>query len=398
MRLAISLALIAATTTACTVSTGDDAPPPVAGGVGEDPQDPGSDDTGEAPVEETGNPIVPSGDDADSDGFGIAEDCNDNDASVYPGAPEIACDNIDQDCNGLVDDGVDAWWKEVEQTDFGADGEIDQVRTTSFDENDFPERIELDSDMDGAADQITFKTWDQGLHVEDYVTPSGLRLTFTYDDDRRLILEQSEIFVDGFGLFETVAETVYDDDGNIVIEREDNQNDGVWDIVTEKEWSDGNLVRETLENDGDDEPDFIEETTYDDDGKVIERRTDYSGNGLDVQIETFTYSVDGHLTGREVTRPDGGEVLRVVTVITDDQGRTTQQTTDHGGDGNIDQIETYTWSGTELASYGLDLGGDSTFEFFEEWTFDAFGNLESYRSGTAPGQWNLEETTTWSCR
>lgn len=38
--------------------------------------------------------------DQDGDGFLYYEDCNDTDAAVYPGAPEIRYDNIDQDCNG----------------------------------------------------------------------------------------------------------------------------------------------------------------------------------------------------------------------------------------------------------------------------------------------------------
>jgi len=38
--------------------------------------------------------------DSDGDGFIAADDCNDNDAMVYPGALEIKHDAIDQDCNG----------------------------------------------------------------------------------------------------------------------------------------------------------------------------------------------------------------------------------------------------------------------------------------------------------
>ena len=41
--------------------------------------------------------------DEDDDGFFYFEDCDDNNASIYPGSPEL-CDQIDNDCNGMVDD------------------------------------------------------------------------------------------------------------------------------------------------------------------------------------------------------------------------------------------------------------------------------------------------------
>jgi len=63
--------------------------------------------------------------DSDGDGFGRAgtfvlscaatapagyadndDDCNDTNASIYPGAPEVGCDGIDNNCNGLADDAI----------------------------------------------------------------------------------------------------------------------------------------------------------------------------------------------------------------------------------------------------------------------------------------------------
>ena len=41
--------------------------------------------------------------DVDGDGYGAAEDCDDEDAAVYPGAPEV-CNGLDDDCDGYVDD------------------------------------------------------------------------------------------------------------------------------------------------------------------------------------------------------------------------------------------------------------------------------------------------------
>lgn len=41
--------------------------------------------------------------DFDADGYGNIVDCNDNDAMINPGMTEVLNDNIDNDCNGVVD-------------------------------------------------------------------------------------------------------------------------------------------------------------------------------------------------------------------------------------------------------------------------------------------------------
>ncbi|HMV69344.1 MAG TPA: FG-GAP-like repeat-containing protein, partial [Myxococcota bacterium] len=53
--------------------------------------------------------------DADHDGVYSDHDCDDHDATIYPGAPE-ACDRLDQDCDGVADNGT---------PDFDGDGVCD---------------------------------------------------------------------------------------------------------------------------------------------------------------------------------------------------------------------------------------------------------------------------------
>jgi hypothetical protein len=70
--------------------------------------------------DETTSPV-----DADGDGYTDAEDCDDDDASVYPGAEEI-CNDVDDDCDEQVDEGLDQTW----YTDADGDGWGDDTGPT----------------------------------------------------------------------------------------------------------------------------------------------------------------------------------------------------------------------------------------------------------------------------
>ncbi len=59
--------------------------------------------------------------DADGDGTPDDSDCAAEDPAVYPGATEL-CDGVDQDCNGVVDDGLTGLWYPDADADGYGDG------------------------------------------------------------------------------------------------------------------------------------------------------------------------------------------------------------------------------------------------------------------------------------
>lgn len=57
--------------------------------------------------------------DVDGDGYTDSEDCNDEDASIYPDATEI-CDGIDNNCDGQVDEDVlNEYFADSDEDGFG---------------------------------------------------------------------------------------------------------------------------------------------------------------------------------------------------------------------------------------------------------------------------------------
>ncbi len=88
-------------------------------------------------------------DDLDADGVNECQgDCDDGDASVYPGAPEVCDDGIDQNCDGQTDEQADA-----DGDGFtNCTGDCDDFEDAAFPGN--PEVCDgLDNDCDGDVDE-----------------------------------------------------------------------------------------------------------------------------------------------------------------------------------------------------------------------------------------------------
>ncbi len=89
----------------------DDTDPTIYPGAPEDICPDGADQNCDG---EDGEAICNPFEDVDGDGYSPPEDCNDNNAAIHPGAAEDCCDIVDMDCDGVIDmctncfSGVDA--------------------------------------------------------------------------------------------------------------------------------------------------------------------------------------------------------------------------------------------------------------------------------------------------
>lgn len=106
--------------------------------------------------------------DADRDGVTADQDCDDHDDARSPDMLEV-CDFIDNDCNGLVDDGLEtlAQWPDVDNDGFGKKGAepyffCGHIGDSAFNDQDCddtqyqvnPDARELENDIDDDCNEL----------------------------------------------------------------------------------------------------------------------------------------------------------------------------------------------------------------------------------------------------
>ena len=104
------------------------------------------------------NGQVDDGLDMDNDGFRVCDllaDCDDEDSDTYPNAPET-CDGVDNNCNTVIDDGIGADFIDQDSDGFTpCEGDCDD--TFPGGENAHPDALEgcdeIDNDCDGDIDE-----------------------------------------------------------------------------------------------------------------------------------------------------------------------------------------------------------------------------------------------------
>ncbi|RME26975.1 MAG: hypothetical protein D6798_05570 [Deltaproteobacteria bacterium] len=279
--------------------------------------------------------------DQDGDGFTPRMgDCDDLDAAVHPDAQEL-CDEVDNDCNGMVDDGLGT--TQVQESDYGADGIPDYYSYTTYRSSGQLWFTERDTNADGAIDDS-----------EEYF--------FTYDGAGRLVLTETDDQMDG-----TIDKTkayFYDAAGRLERTEEDDGVDGVLDRIDTYLY-DANGYRVAWEMDTD--ADLLVDTrynyVYDGTGRLEELIVDRYDDNLQIistTIYAYEYDASGMISTVFIDLSGDGTFDNTTEYVYDALGRMRQALTDLGADELIDSVTTYEYDAAtgDLEKIEMDTDND----------------------------------------
>jgi hypothetical protein len=320
--------------------------------------------------------------DVDGDGVFDAEDCDDNDATRYPGADEI-CDGIDNDCDDEIDNDATyflVFYSDSDEDGFGdADVSIEACEAPEGYVDNMDDCNDEEMSSNPAADEMC-----DGMDNNcDGVIDEDLEIISSYSDSDEDGFGDADISIEDCTVPEGYVENMYDCDdldADIGSSMDDMDCDGISNDEDDDVDGDGILA--------DDECDDSDASMVQLNDSVSSISTDTDGDGVADTMETYTYNEFGQqATYSEVYDIDGDElsdeILQVFTYDADGNLTMGDVTYDYGMDGSAEIsytfVITYNTNGDILTAMGNGTRIDgSTFSYSRTWSYDLDGNQTSF--------------------
>ncbi len=398
-------------------------------------------DTGDTDTEDTGDTDTADSDDADADGYLASEDCDDNDDAIHPGAVET-CDDLDNNCDGSIDEGAASVALLVEGP---GDGSITQGIWYGYDADDNAVLVGGDIDRDGVLNNFARTEWADGFFVATERSNDGTtvieRIEYDRNAEGRIIEGRIDedgdgdwdysygyTYTDGFytgywydfgddGTYESSYEYTLNADGLPTHYWEDADGDGTYDVETNYIYEGDHLLSASTDTDGDGVFDILQTNTWEGD-RLMETFT--TGGAYPYPYrQTYSFTdADDYWDTMDIDYSDDGAIDYRSTQTVDADGTITGQTSDQyadgidvygatyevDADGNIRNSSYLDGVLTSVVEYDYDdkgvlsdmrqdSNGDGAWEYVYE--YDAFGHL-IYQMYDSPSDGVIDTLQEWS--
>ncbi len=343
--------------------TSDPEPTDDTGGPGDDAID-DTDDTDDTDTDDT-DTTDPS--DGDGDGAMADVDCDDSDPSVYPGAAEV-CDALDQDCDGLVDEGLPsvAYLTDLIYNGSPASGGY----WFGYDAEDNTVLVGRDANADGTLETYQRFEWAEGALAAEEQSTDGVNPSYRVEYDRNeegwIIVGRLDTEGDGAWNYAYGYDYV---DGRYAGYWFDNGYDGTYEVEQRYEYDANGNVEHFWEDDGDGVIDYETWYTYDGD-HILGYTSDTDGDGVFETTATYTWEGDRLL--EEVVSGGLYPSRRTYTYAEGDD-RYDSMDYDAGDDGSLDWRYGYEWDGELITGQTYDEFGDGLAVTAYTYTYDEEG-------------------------
>ena len=308
--------------------------------------------------------------DGDGDGFNSEEDCDDDNADINPDAEEV-CDEVDNNCDGEVDEGVTSTWYADEDGDgfggdmatdgCGGDGWVDNADDCDDSNPEVnPEAAEICDGMDNDCDAL----------VDDDDDDADLSTGYAYYTDAD---------GDGFGDINSPVEACEQQANQV--ENMDDCNDDDASINPDAE-----EVCDSIDNDCDGNVDngmlrfvFDQKIDYDDLSDLPGFFPEYRFDAGE-KVATFQYTRDGNIDDEETA---DGWPNEVYDFSYDTEGRLIEYSLNNYVDNSEDFTENWSYdSAGNLVYNEYDEENDGSIDYWISYTYDSNNNLvlEQYDS------------------